>query len=107
MSLYQSHCKAYKNTHTSSYQTSSHKFSLVGKAVCQPMGTLGTEEGGGCSVRSWEGVYLFSHNNQSNLSKKKTAPETVTNIPQPPISSPLSILRTTGGVCGGGQKALA
>lgn len=29
--------------------------------------------------------------------RKKTAPETVTNIPQPPISSPLNILRTTGG----------
>lgn len=61
MSLYQSHCKAYKNTHTSSYQTSSHvfNFSLVGKAVCQPMRKLGTEEGDSCSTGSQDGVYLF------------------------------------------------
>lgn len=46
MSLYQYHCKAYKNTHTSSHQLSE----AVGKAVCQPMRKLGTEGAQCCSM---------------------------------------------------------
>lgn len=106
MSWYQSHCKALKkkkkkNTHTRSYQTSSHvsNFSQVGKAVCQPMRTLGTEEGDG-SIGSWgRGLFVLTFYTITNLmfQRKTTAAQSVTNIPQPPISGPLNILRMMGG----------
>ena len=106
MSWYQSHCKALRKkqkqtTHTRSHQTSSHmlNFSQVGKAVCQPMKTLGTEEGDG-SIGSWGGglfVLTFLTTTNLMIQWKTTAAQTVTNIPQPPISGPLNILRTTGG----------
>ena len=114
MSWYQSHCKALRKkqkqtTHTRSHQTSSHmlNFSQVGKAVCQPMKTLGTEEGDG-SIGSWGGggggsiCFDIFKNNQSNdsmeknccLNRDKHPPTTHIRSPQYPAND-------------GGQKALA